>query len=361
MNFEVQIAHSVTEIGQEAWDHLGQGRPFHSYRWYRFGETVMADDLPIHIFLSRHGEPVARASLWVKRQDPMPVSSRVARHLIHAVLRRWPLLLCQAPLATMPALALPDPPLRKAALETLSQVALDQARRHKASFLGFVYMEEQEAAYDGWSNGFDAVELPEPGTRLEIRWPSFQDYLKNCLSKNERKHYRRNCRRVDEMGVKVTPHESVTRVDKAMELIRNLEERYNEPPIPWTQRLLENASMVDATWMAAWAGDRLVACELLIGDRGTWFATALGRDYDFPYVYFVLGYRGIQQMIEGDARFLDWGSAAYDVKRRLGFELKTNNHMVFSGRGPLFYRLGRWLAKMEESYVEDPYEELLED
>ena len=30
--FEVQIAHSVEEIGQAAWDHPGGGRPFASYR-----------------------------------------------------------------------------------------------------------------------------------------------------------------------------------------------------------------------------------------------------------------------------------------------------------------------------------------
>ena len=46
MEFDVQIVHSVEEIGQEAWDHLAGDRPFASYRWYRFGERVLADNVP---------------------------------------------------------------------------------------------------------------------------------------------------------------------------------------------------------------------------------------------------------------------------------------------------------------------------
>jgi hypothetical protein len=47
MSFDVQVFHSVEELGPEAWDRLGKERPFASYRWYRFGETVLADDKPL--------------------------------------------------------------------------------------------------------------------------------------------------------------------------------------------------------------------------------------------------------------------------------------------------------------------------
>jgi predicted N-acyltransferase len=355
MNFTVQIAHSVEEIGQEAWDHLGRGQPFTSYRWYRFGETVLSDDLPIYVMLSLAGEPVARAALWLKKYEPLPIDFRPLRYLMEAILRRWPLLLCQAPLAENTSLILPDDPsLREAALETIATVALDQAQEHKVSFLGFVYLEEHEARYAGWPGAFAAVELPEPGTRMTIQWPDFESYVRH-LSKSERKHYRRNCRRADRLGVQIKLHPGVTAVDEALGLIKNLERRYKAPPIPWTRRLLENATMVDTTWVAAEAEGRLVGCELMLGDQGTWFVTGLGRDYDFPYVYFVIGYAGIRHAIEGGGRALEWGSAAYDVKRRLGFELKSNNYIAFAGRGPILHRLGRWVARREESRVTDPY------
>ena len=52
MDFDVQVAHTIEEIGQEAWDHLDKDRPFASYRWHHFSEKVLADNTPIYIVLS---------------------------------------------------------------------------------------------------------------------------------------------------------------------------------------------------------------------------------------------------------------------------------------------------------------------
>jgi hypothetical protein len=38
------------------------------------------------------------------------------------------------------------------------------------------------------------------------------------------------------------------------------------------------------------------------------------------------------------------GSGAYDVKRRLGFELETNNHTAIVSHHPVLNRLAAWMA-----------------
>ncbi len=149
MNFDIQIAHSVEEIGQEAWDRLGRERPFASYRWHRFGETVLTKDTPIYIILSLGGEPVARATFWLTRQEPVDTGPRIIiEYVLPLMLRRWPMLLCRFPLSSNGGLILPaDPQLRQAALETITQVAQDLARKHRVSFIVFDYLDHQEAQW----------------------------------------------------------------------------------------------------------------------------------------------------------------------------------------------------------------------
>ena len=88
--------------------------------------------------------------------------------------------------------------------------------------------------------------------------------------------------------------------------------------------------MVDTVWIAAEVKDRLVGCELVVGDRDSWRVMALGRVYGYDYVYFVLGYADIRYAIEAGAQVLYWGTCAYDVKRRLGFGLESNHHLTFA-------------------------------
>jgi hypothetical protein len=79
VDFDIQIVHGVEKVGQAAWDRLGRGQPFTSYRWYRFGEAVMDDSMPVYIILAQNGEPVARATSWVIRNEPQPISWQPVR------------------------------------------------------------------------------------------------------------------------------------------------------------------------------------------------------------------------------------------------------------------------------------------
>jgi predicted N-acyltransferase len=355
MTFDARVVHSVAEIGQEPWDRMAGSRPFASYRWHLFGETVLADNLPLYVVLFWQGEPRACGAFWLRRNEPLPIPSGLMRKAVGSLLRRWPLLLCQAPLVDASGLMLPDDDQRDEAVAVIARIAREQARALGASFAACIYLGPREAHLAGWPYPFGAVELPEPGTCLQISWPDFESYVSH-LSKTARKDYRRHRNRAADLGVEVEAHSEVTEPEQALALVRNVEERHDTMPDPWAPAALVNAAMVDATWLAARIEGRLVACGLLLRDGEGGVLKFLGLDYDVPFVYFRLVYAALQAAIESGCRFLIGGAGAYDMKRRLGFEPVDTNYAVFAGRGPLLGGLGGWLARSEERKVRDPFD-----
>jgi predicted N-acyltransferase len=350
-DFDIQITHSVTEVGQEAWDKLTDDRPFASYRWYRFGEMVLDDNVPIYIILSQQGEAVALGTFWLRRQEQLPISSKAVRWLVESILRHRPLLTCRSPLVETSGLVLPKKPkLRDGALSAIARIAQEQAQRHKASFLMSDYLEEHEVEYVGWPNTFIPFEMADPGTRLCIEWDDFDSYVAH-LRKSQRRHYRQETRRAREMGLEITRHQKVTRVDEAVALARNVERKHRSAPYPWMRQLFEHAHVANGVWLTAKIGNRLVGSELLLHDRGTWCAKGLGLDYSLSDVYFALGYADIRCVIEEGASVLRWGSGAYDAKERLGFHLESNNHAIFASTSHLLLWIGRKIMQVEPSAV----------
>jgi predicted N-acyltransferase len=337
---DVEIIHSVDEIGQNAWDHLSANRPFTSYRWYRFGEKIAIGDKPIYIILSQADEPVARATLWLRQEEPLPISSTTVRCLTGILLRRWPLLLCRAPWRTdISGLILPGPPLRDRALTAIAQVAWDQAQQYRASVLVFDYLQHPDMERFTWPEPFTFTPLSGPGTCLFIKWTDFESYLQD-LSKSARKDHRRHHNRAAGLGIQIRRHSTVTALDEAMGLIRNVEKRHNSAPDPCACRALEHMDMLDATWLTAEMDGRLVGCGLLLGDGDSRLLTLLGLDYEVQYAYFQLIYEVIRCAIEEGVHLLRGGSGAYEIKQRLGFQLEHNNHVAFAANN----RVLRWLG-----------------
>lgn len=344
MSFDVRVAHSVEEVGQSEWDRLGKNQPFASYRWYRFGEAVFAGDVPVYVTLYQAGEPVARATFWLKRHESLPTTSRTVRFLVGRVLRRRPLLACRSPLSGTTGLILPAPPYREAALQSILLSAQELARQYQASFLLFDYIEAAQMDWSGWPERYVRMPDTSPGTRLAITWEDFDAYLAQ-FGKKRRYNIRRNYRLVAEAGIVVRQYPAVTDLDKAMELHRNVNMRYKVPTDRSMRLAMTHAEMVDAVWLAAEQEGRLVGCELMLGDRGTWLVTGLGLDHGISNVYFVLGYEDIRYAIEHRARALRWGSETYDVKGRLGFEPEGYNNLIFASRWALLQSFGRWVAE----------------
>lgn len=228
-------------------------------------------------------------------------------------------------------------------IEKLAQIALEIGRQNKASFVLFDYLSPAEGASAGWPGGFVPYRFAEPGTRLIIEWPSFESYLKH-LGKSVAKDYRRHRNRAAELGIETRVHSTITTdLSQALALIRNVERHHRSAPNFTAQRVLENAHLVDASWLTAQTGDRLAGCGLMLGDGQAKVLALLGLDYEVRYAYFQLLYTAIRHAIESGARVLRGGGGAYETKQRLGFQLEEQNHVVFTTSNPLFRRLGRWL------------------
>jgi hypothetical protein len=350
MNFDIQIAHSVTELGEEAWDALSGGRPLSSFRWYHFGETIWAEFPPTYLILSAGGTPVARGAFWLKRREWWPITSWLVRSGAERFLNRWPLFSCETPLVSLPGLILPEGPTRLAALETITRSAQELGKRERASFTLFGYVDRQEAYLEGWPKAYSPIFYPDEETSLDISWPDFDNYLAH-LAKSTRRNYRLHGKKAEEMGVAVTTHPRILDMDRALALIYNVDTFHGVGHRPWTRAVLENGGLVDSTWIAAHIGDRLVGCCSVFGDGGVLTATLLGLDYslsEYIYVYYQIMYAAVRCAIESRARVLYGGGGAYELKRRLGLKKLPDNYMMVAPSMPwLKYPLrgaARWIG-----------------
>ena len=344
MSFDIQVVHSVSEIDPASWNRLSAGRPFQSHRWYEFGERVMADCLPVYIILSQNGQAVTRGTFWLVRNEPLPVPVWLGR-LISPVFRRWPLLICRSPISNSSGLILPDPPLRDDALEAISVAALDEAFRLRASIVVFDYLNQEAFEAAKWPAEYVKQVVGDPGSMLEIVWLDFESYL-SSLSPKTRKNYRRYFREAGRRDIKIVHHSSTAHLEEARTLIQNVERRYGNLFNPWFVEMVKYFSMVGGVMLTVETEGKVVGCELILGDGDEQLVTALGLDYAEPDIYFLLNFADIRYAIESGTRLLHWGSGAFDVKRRLGFQIERNDYVVFSGVGAVTKLISRLAGRL---------------
>ncbi|HEX2906307.1 MAG TPA: GNAT family N-acetyltransferase [Phototrophicaceae bacterium] len=339
-NPDIRVMRRVAEIGQEQWDFLSQKMPFTSYHWYRFGETVLADDAPTYVTLDWDGEPVARATFWLTRKEPLPIKSSPLRSLARHAFYRAPLFFCRSPLAKAAGLILPaDKTLRRAAFEQLTQFGLQMARQSRASFVIFDYLEPALTA----PAAFDTYQFSEAETVLQFDGEDFEGYLSR-LDKSARKDYHRHGNRARDLGIVIETAAEVSRIDEAVRLIDAVNCKYNSAPHPYTRQILANAGLAQPIWITARMDERLVGCGLVLGDGDVYTLALLGLDYSVNYVYFQLLYEAIRSVLAAGGRVLYGGTGAYEIKQRLGFQANHNNQIVFAASNPVLRYVVHQLA-----------------
>ncbi len=207
----------------------------------------------------------------------------------------------------------------------------------------FDFISAEEASLISKHGALTPLPMPEQGTALALNGSDFESYLQG-LKRDVRQSQRRSYRRLNEMGVKISTHDTVRNIKEALTLINRHDKQYRATSFSWRAGMLAHLEMVDSVWLTASKDEKLVGCGLLLGDKGEWFATALGRDYDYRYVYFVLGFESIKYLIAKHAKAFRWGTGAYDYKARLGFALENNNFVAFQARNQLIDKLFRYLG-----------------
>lgn len=327
----VQVFNSINEIDPQVWNQIVSGRGFQSHNWYRFGERAMADCPPTYLIAWDGKVPVASAALFRVYNEPLPLPE-VARRFMASVFKHRPLLVCRSPLAETSALLLPGEPLRDQVLTVLAEAAHEQFRQQHCSFLVFDYLLTEQLRYPTWPAGFEPITVSEPGTYMPMEWESFEAYLE-AGNKHDRQHYKRSLREAEKNGLVLSRHKTISDVERALKLIRNVSIWHGSAPNPWMRGLLENFSLIDGTWLEIRKDGELVGCGAVIRDNKFQLATALGLEDDVPGGYFMLLYAALQEAFEHKVRLIRFGTGAYDVKRRLGFHLEDTNHAMVSMAG----------------------------
>jgi predicted N-acyltransferase len=337
-SFEVKTFYRISDIDALAWDQLSGQSPFQSYHWFTFGERVMADCPPVYLLVYDNNSLIARAAFWLVRNEPLPKMPAPVRLLVRALLKRWPLLICRSPMANTSGLIMKDGLPSEAILERISKTAIAEASKINASIVLFDFLDESNTL--GWPSNFVTLKMPSPGTILKNRWQSLEDFLADG-NKKDRQHYKRSLREAEKLGIRLTQHKSIPDIEVALALIRKVEHRYSSSPNPWLSNMLKNIEMVDGTWLEAHINEKLVGCGLIVNDKNVQMTTALGLADNIPYVYFLLIYASLEAAFKRKIEWLRWGTGAYEVKQRLGFELEQNNHSVLAGTNQLTRFLSR--------------------
>ncbi len=357
MDSELRITHSIKEIDPAAWDALSRGQPFSSHQWHVFGEAVLKNSTPTYMLVRQGEEPLARAAFWLKRQEWLPISSKLVRTGVERTLRRRPLFVCETPLACFPGLILPATDNRAALLDEIARTAHETAKESRALCALFGYISREQAAQAGWPSPYEPVSYSDPETVLPISWPEYAGYLKH-LAKSTRRNIRLHCQEAGKLGIEIKVQGNVTAMDEAIGLIRNVESHHRAGHRPWSRAMLENMNLVDSRWISAWSGKQLLGCCSLFGDGTAMSATLLGLDYHFPqwiYVYYQLIYALVRSAIEAGCKELYGGGGAYELKRRLGFQKLPDDTMVVAPIGWFFtFFLKAATRLMKQIHKNDP-------
>ena len=313
MTPEIRLANAVSEIEKE-WDSLTDGRPFQSSNWYRFGEFVMAGRArPHYVLLSEAGRLIGGAAFWDVREEAM------ARGLVSALIRRWPLLVCESPLSYMSGLVVDS---SMDGLAEIARVGRHLRHQEKCLLLFFDCLDGNTARAIPRSIPYSFNAL---GMVLNVQGHNFDEYLAGLPNKAARA-VRHDLRKIEEEGIAITRHRMVDDLDSAESLFRALERRKGRERNPWVRAMLQNMEIVNGTWLAAHdAGGQLVGCVAAFEDNGAQLLTLMGLREGTRYAYFALLYEAIRLGLEHGLHSLYWGTGAYDVKKRLGFTPFENN------------------------------------
>lgn len=338
----VKTYFSIHDINAEAWDQVSGGMPFQSHRWYIFGEQVMSDCRPIYLLAYVDDRLVARTSLWLIRNEPVPKMPEPLRTTIVRITKRWPLLICRSPLSSTSGFVITDLSKLPEVVASFAKQTLTIAREHRASFVLFDYLSKAQA--QAWSEHFLVTTSSEPGMSMENRWSSLEDYL-SAAGKKDRQHYKRVLREAQRFRIQIEHHRSTENLEDALRLIQEVERRHGALPNPWTQGMLEHMELINGEFLTATIDNRLVGCGLLLEDNSAQMTTALGLEEDVPYVYFMLIYESLRVAFEHKIRLLRWGSGAYDVKQRLGFSAEDNSSLAFTAVHPYLQKVLHTLVR----------------
>ncbi|TMC07579.1 MAG: GNAT family N-acetyltransferase [Chloroflexi bacterium] len=337
-----RVLASVTEIAPAEWDQLVCGSPlgtaFHTHGWLRAYETAAPGACrPMHIAAFDGRDLVGVCPAFLVSDCPRLhdyQSSLVTRPVRFA----GPVVLAHSLYAFYGGVVVrgADVPVTAGLVDALTHAARDQ----RAAVVGFVNVPEEQGTLlsclerSGFHRGYISST-----NRLAIRWPSYEEYLRQLPTYNRRRNLRRERRRGESRGLRFTLGFEGVDWDHVAELANWPFSRHGTGAVPhFTARYLEaNApgrSSCDSDMMVARdASGRPIGYALSLRHGGTLFGWVMGLDYDAMSEY-NQNHGYYHQLIEYAIRHgletIDTGRGAYQFKVRYGF---TQHPLQLAMRG----------------------------
>lgn len=344
----VEVLTTIEDVPAAEWDALATANPYAGHRWHRLAEAVMADYRPRYLLLRREGRLVAAAmgALESRLQNPA-LDARFGR-----LVRRSPFLLVTVPMTATAGLLVADGPDAQTDLQALLRELRALTRRERFRFCIIDHLPLRHPAVTAQRGYCRLAWLPD--TALDLRWASFEEYLRD-LPRKKRKEITRTQRRCERDGIVIkpvvaTPEESRTLDRLVAELVRKHGGSRRFVP----DLFVKAAAMLgaDLTVLGAHRDGALVGCLALVRSGEQLDARWIGRDYDRTTdtaVYASLVTAAVQHAITAGVRRLHFGAAAYETKKHYGVAVEPRTRL-FAARNPA----ATWLVSKLAHRFEPP-------
>ena len=233
---EVRVFRSVDEIGRDSIDSISNDG-FFTYGWFKTLETQKSFDFrPLYIAVYDEGKLVAVAPCFADLEDHFFIEGPRIIPFMKKLLNLGKrvgfcedhVLLCYSPFCPRGKVLLEKSGEGKRILRLLSKKIDEICKKQRFLFSSFLFVSEFDKLL--MENLQNLGYLQSPGTNtlyLDIKWSSFEDYLKSLTYKT-RKNIRREIRKCAENGVSIEERDFEGLSAKLPVLLSNLFWKYDE-------------------------------------------------------------------------------------------------------------------------------------
>jgi len=371
---EVRVFRSVDEIGRDAIDSISNDG-FFTYGWFKTLEAQKSFDFcPFYIAVYDEGKLVAVAPCFADLEDHFFIEGPRIIPFMKKLLSLGKnigfcenhVLLCYSPFCLRSKVLLEKSGNGKLILRLLSKKIDEICKKQRFLVSSFLFVSEFDKLLV--KNLQNLGYLQSPGTTtfyLDIKWSSFEDYLKSLTYKT-RKNIRREIRKCAENGVSIEERDFEGLSAKLPALLSNLFWKYDENAEnlfnqPFFCKLEEYARDTAKVFVAE-KNDEVVGFSMSLRQRDVLDVFMCGFDYDAQtktdFTYFNLCYYApIRWAIEKGIKKIYYRRKAEKVKMDRGCKpertysyIKCHNRIIGflikkALENKIYSRLKEWLLR----------------
>jgi predicted N-acyltransferase len=369
---EVKVFRSVDEIGRDSIDSLSDDG-FFTYGWFKTLETQQSFDFrTIYIAVYEGGKLVALAPCFADLQDHFFIDGpriipfmKKLLNLGHIIgLCQKHILLCYSPFCLRSKILLRKSREGKLILRLLSKKIDDICEKQGFLFSSFLFVSE----FDGllMENLQNMGYIKSPGTTtlyLDVKWSSFEDYLKSLKHKT-RMNIRREIKKCAENGVTIEERDFKGLSANLPVLLSNLFSKYDKNAKNFFDnsffRNLKEHAKDTAKVFVAEKNDEVVGFSLSMRQSDVLDVFMCGFDYEAQtntdFTYFNLCYYApIQWAIEKGIKKIYYRRKAEKVKLNRGCKPERTYSFVKCHSPSLDFLINRALENRLFSYLKSRF------